>query len=316
MESEFENSSTRMGKGIIAIAMGVGLIFVALKYGHFVSKEYVETPCLLKQVSFGINSKGYDVATQFDYEFEGKAYTSETFTDQKNITSSGDVREASAAERAFWADKKYRCFVMKEDPTKAHLVKPVFGFYLKWGVLAFGLFMLLTGVGYIFQVLTDNFVPGARALLGLFFSMSMFMAALIASYFLYPYLLQALDSGNWKKANAVVHHLSYDVSKDTEGKKSYDVKILYNYRYKGKDYRSIQYNFLNSYSSDKEDAIEKGKKYPKGKQFKCYVDPDNPEYSVIEKETFVVYLLSFAVFAMYVVAFLSINGWGVRIQLK
>ncbi|MCM8540813.1 MAG: DUF3592 domain-containing protein [Lentisphaeraceae bacterium] len=316
MNSEFESTSDRFGKGIIAIAMGIGLIFVALKFGHYVSKNYIETPCVLKHVSFGINSKSYDMATEFDYEFKGKTYTSEKFSDQKTFSDSSDVRRASEVERAFDADKKIICYVLEDDPSEAYLVEPTFGFYLKWGVFACGVFILLTGLGYIAQVLTDNFVPGARAYLGLFFSASMLMVAVIGSYFIYPCLSQVLDSGNWKNADAVVDHRFYDVSVNDEGEKSFNVEILYRYKYKGKEYRSIQYNFLNSSSSDKEEAIAIGKKYPQGTKFQCYVDPDNPKYSVIEKEAFVVYLLAFAVIVFYLVAYLSINGWGIRIRIK
>lgn len=315
MESGFLSRSDKFGKGIIAIAMGIALMFVALKYGHFVSKNYVKTECSLIQVSFGINSKNYDMATQFEYEFDGKSYSSDKFSDQKTFTSSSDVREASAVERAFSGDKKHHCFVREDEPTKAYLVKPEFGFYLKWGVFVLGAFMLLTGCGYIFQVLKDNFVPGARAYLGLFFSATMFMVAIIGSYFIYPVVLQVLDSGSWEKAKAIVDHRSYDVTTDKEGNKSYHVEILYRYKYKNKEYRSIQYNFLNSSSSDRDDAIAIGKKYPKGKQFKCYVDPDNPEYSVIEKDAFVVYLLTFGVIAFYLIGFFSIGGRGVRVSI-
>ena len=316
MDSEFESTSDRFGKGIIAIAMGIGLIFVALKFGHYVSKNYIETPCVLKQVSFGINSKSYDMATEFDYEFKGKTYTSEKFSDQKTFSDSSDVRRASEVERAFDADKKIICYVLEDDPSEAYLVEPTFGFYLKWGVFACGVFILLTGLGYIAQVLTDNFVPGARAYLGLFFSASMLMVAVIGSYFIYPCLSQVLDSGNWKRADAVVDHRFYDVSVNDEGEKSYFVEILYRYKYKNKVYRSTQYNFINSSTSSKDEAIRIGKKYTKGKRFKCYVDPDDPEYSVIEKESFLVCLLTFAILACYLIAFICFRGWGVKIEAK
>ena len=316
MEREYESSSDRIGKGLGAIALGIVLIFCAFKYGHQVSKNYIETPCTIKKVSFGINSKSYDMVTEFDYEFNGKTYTSDKFSDQKTFTSPDDVRLASEVERAFAEGGKYHCFVMEEDPSKAYLVEPIFGFYLKWGVFIFGLFSVLTGCGYVFQVLTDNFVPGARAYLGMFFSASMFLTAILGTYFILPHLLQAWDSGNWVKAKAIVDHRSYDVTKSEEGKKSYKVEILYRYKHNGKEYRSTQYNFLNSYTSDKEDAIAIGKKYPKGKRFQCYVDPDKPEFSVIEKEAFVVYLISFAVLLFYLFGYLSINGWGVRINMN
>ncbi|MCM8526504.1 MAG: DUF3592 domain-containing protein [Lentisphaeraceae bacterium] len=313
---EEERSSDRFGKGLVSILIGAALIFGALKYGHLVSKNYLKTPCTIKKVSFGINSKSYDMVTDFEYVFKGKSYISETFSDQKTFTSPGTVRLASELERAFNDGGQYHCFVMEDDPSKAYLVEPRFGFYLKWGVFVFGLFFLLGGCGYIFQVLTDNFVPGARAYLGVFFSATMFLTAIIGSYFIFPYLTQAVSSGNWVKAKAVVDHRFYDVSVDEKGKKSYYVEVLYRYKYKGQEYRSNQYNFLNSSSADKDEAIAIGRKFPKGKRFNCYVDPESPEYSVIEKETFVVYLLSFAVLMFYLVGYLSINGWGVRININ
>ena len=63
---------------------------------------------------------------------------------------------------------------------------------------------------------------------------------------------------------------------------SYNLELQYQYRFAGTVHVGDQYDFM---SFGDHNFRKNARKYPKGSQHVCFVDPDNPRVSVLNRET-------------------------------
>ncbi len=110
----------------------------------------------------------------------------------------------------------------------------------------------------------------------------------ILFYFLgYGPLTKIVQARDWIAVPTQVETstLSEGIVRTKDGiHKIYKVNIQYSYQYHGKWYLGNQYNFNNFYSSDYNSLNSALVDYPIGKKMVCYVNPANPNESVIHKE--------------------------------
>ncbi len=90
-----------------------------------------------------------------------------------------------------------------------------------------------------------------------------------------------LASRNWIETDAVVESSRVSEQRGSKGGTTYAVKITYNYQYDQQPYTGTRYDFDFGHSSGYETKRVIVERYPKGKQIKCYVDPDKPSSAVI-----------------------------------
>lgn len=108
-------------------------------------------------------------------------------------------------------------------------------------------------------------------------------------YFLYPPLLEYLDSANWTARQCTI--LSAELVEDGRpATTSQQSRVLYGDRYRysyivdGTSYQSSRYTFLNPLTSDVETHQRRLAKYSPGTVLTCYVDPKKPSAAVISRD--------------------------------
>lgn len=314
MEELNTQKKSKISQAVLSILLGSLMLYAIGKYGHLFNKKYVKTPCVIKYAKFIVYEKSYKLETEFVYVFAGREYTSNTFS-QTAITNPEDVQLASRLERIAVKGQKYHCFVIEDEPETAYLQEPATGLLFNWVFPGFAYLMICFGTGYIFQTLGDRGVFGARKMGRLYTSAGLFIMGGFLVYFLLPGILMAQGVKDWKKADAVIDHHIYSVEKEKENKE-YDVEILYRYKCEGQIYRSVSVNILNSSPSDKESVLALAKKYSVGKKIKCYVNPDEPEFAVLEKDVFMANLMGLVIVLVFISALTSLIYGRGRVDVK
>jgi hypothetical protein len=87
------------------------------------------------------------------------------------------------------------------------------------------------------------------------------------------------------------------------------VEVTFTYSLGGKEYRSSRYDFIGAYSSgdhDEKRAILA--RYPAGTRTQCWVDPDNPQNAVLNREFSETYVVG-SLFSLFLVAGVGGIGW-------
>ena len=85
---------------------------------------------------------------------------------------------------------------------------------------------------------------------------------------------------SWTPLTCTVVESEVRTSFDSDGD-TYSPQISYRYSFQGREYKSGVYDFFNISSGNRSGSAEIVAKFPKGKEFTCYVDPKNPEQAVI-----------------------------------
>lgn len=95
--------------------------------------------------------------------------------------------------------------------------------------------------------------------------------------------LKAQAAKTWDKIPATVISSEVGSHRSDDGT-TYSIDIEYQYTYKGHTYYSDEYDFFSMSSSGYSGKKEVVDKYPSGKRFYCYVNPEDPNEAVISRE--------------------------------
>ncbi len=119
---------------------------------------------------------------------------------------------------------------------------------------------------------------------GLLFCSIFIVIGLVVTNFTFvkPYRLQKAAK-NWVTVDAVVLDSNVRSHSSDDGT-TYSVYISYEYRCNDQIYHGDRYNFTGGSSSGHGAKRSVVKKYPKGKKFKLYIDPDDMRESVILRD--------------------------------
>lgn len=106
----------------------------------------------------------------------------------------------------------------------------------------------------------------------------------IASYFLTvrPYL-SIQRAKTWIATPCRVLDSEVRSHRDSEGDVTYSVHIEYEYEVDGRRYQSDRYSFFGGSSSGRAGKARVVRRYPKGGEAICYVDPTDPGRAVIQR---------------------------------
>ena len=113
---------------------------------------------------------------------------------------------------------------------------------------------------------------------GVFLAFGLFFGYLMGNEFLFPYL----RSGNFAEVPCKITRSELTDFLD-DGSRMYRADIEYDYDYQGKQYHSDKTGFGDSSGSMKSAYQKMVERYPLGSQQICFVDPDKPDYAVLER---------------------------------
>lgn len=117
----------------------------------------------------------------------------------------------------------------------------------------------------------------------LFFSL-FFIAgcAFFYIFFIRP-LLGILDARDWPEVPCTVISSKVESHSSSDGT-TYSVEIVYKYTVAGKPYQSDRYDFTDFSSSGRNGKQKIVRRYPPGKKTICFVNPDDPNSAVLNRD--------------------------------
>lgn len=91
-----------------------------------------------------------------------------------------------------------------------------------------------------------------------------------------PKLMLSIKSKYWVKQAATVTTSSFDRKGNT-----YSPKLIYKYSVKNHEYMNDTYTYLGTSTISKSQSIKIAQQHPVGTEISIFVNPDNPEQSVV-----------------------------------
>ena len=253
------------------------------------ARSWVETPCEM----VGDDEHPF----QYRYRYEGQFYVSTRYE-----PSSEDIPEGSDGQvflSRYPKGSEAICLVNPGNPHEA---------VFQTGSLGVGFFILIPilfmviGFGGAYGTIRggkgQKRKDGSRApksisnraegnmtgkLGGVAFGFVFFAAgsAFLWVSFLGP-LFKTIAAKNWNAVPATVISSHVESHYDDDGT-TYSVDILYRYTVHGREYRSNRYEFIGGSSSGRSGKTKVVAQYPAGREFTCWVDPDDPAEAVIKR---------------------------------
>jgi len=126
----------------------------------------------------------------------------------------------------------------------------------------------------------------------------MFCFWLFLVYKFYKPILIGRKSYQWTKTPALVTTSSIDRNSN-----AYQPKIIYKYSFQGKEYINDIYTYVGDAGYiTKSKAIETAQKYPEGSEIQVFVDPDDPQNSLILRGVHWVQYGAFALLTLFCIS--------------
>jgi hypothetical protein len=286
---------------------GIGLLALILLAREFIAdaktRGWNEVPAELVRCEIQIDEAKQDapflLEVEYHYQFEGQTHTSTRYARKDQWTND---YEKLALQRAEFAkgDGSAACYVNPDDPTDAIMKRES-----QWAALflLIPLVFVLVGGGIVWAGVAaarkkkseaegsvkplsvstkagaGKAGPIAMGLFGLiFFSVgfgTLFPLAIT------PYL-QAKAAATWLETPCKIIW-SRVQSHEGDDSTTYSVDIFYEYVFAGVAHRSNRYSFSTGSSSGRDSKAAITKRYPRGSQQICYIDPAQPERAVLDR---------------------------------
>jgi len=301
---------TIAGKGcgvmFFSIFAGMGLLFMVLIGGSlkadFRSHNWVPVPAVLlgsdvqiESPTSGDGSTASGERVPFRYTYEGRTYTGTNVTLPGSMKVNGRTSENGGRLKQLDAGTNVTCYVNPDNPAEAVLEKRSLAY--AWFLLLPAIFILV-GLGGIFFVL--RFQPGklkpvsarhgassARAgTIGVRIFASIFiLIGGVATWFvgLKP-LLQVQAAKSWIEVPCKIRTAYVDSHKGSKGGRTYSIKVSYSYSVDGQKYLGDRYNFSTGSSSGRDWRERAVNALTAESNPVCYVNPSNPQESVLARE--------------------------------
>jgi len=313
---------------VIGLAVTVGL--GVMVYNVADTYRWDEVPATLEHAEVVVREGGprhdrpFQLDVRYRYQFDGKE-----FTGGRDTLDDGYERdyENLALRRAeLLADDSLVVYVNPNDPGEAILRRTTLWIAF---VILFPLVFVGVGIGFLVagvrgmrrrKAEAGGEVGGRLESLGRSATGSGRMGKLsLAGFFMiflgagigvsFPIAIipwqQAREAENWVEAEAEVIW-SRVTTHRSDDSTTYGIDIFYRYVVDGIEYRSNRYDFSTGTSSGRQSKQRVVDRFPAGETFMCFVDPDQPERAVIDRDA-----AGIGWFALLPLVFILVGGGGV-----
>ncbi len=284
----------------IFLAVGLFFEFLTLRMAVELIGTYTwrATPCEIVSSGAGIDDSAgtdedrYVFNALYRYNFDGREYSSRRFrTDRKRF---GSITDAEELARTYVPDSEATCYVNPKDPGRAILQRQNLAVIL---FVFFPLiFVVIGGVGLFAtwragsegltkpQPLSESGAGkgGGKFIIGFCCLFVLIGVALLYFFFIRP-VMRMVDARNWQEVECRIISSRVQSHESDDGT-TYSVDVLYEYEYSGQIYRSNRYHFFSGSSSGYASKRKAVQRYPRGSTRTCFVDPDRPMQSVLDRE--------------------------------
>ncbi|MCK5529530.1 MAG: DUF3592 domain-containing protein, partial [Kiritimatiellae bacterium] len=201
---------------------------------------------------------------------------------------------------AYAKGSKHSCYVDPSEPKKAVIARGSASMGVILGPASFCSIFVLIGYGMVIfawvpkrkrattasakKSVTAGASSGksTKIFIGLFCSIFIIIGLVVTNFtFVKPFRLQQAAK-TWVEVDAVVLDSKVRSHSSDDGT-TYSVYIAYKYRCNEQTYHGDRYKFTSGSSSGHGGKASVVRKYPKGKKFKLYIDPDDVRKSVVKR---------------------------------
>ncbi len=259
----------------------------------------------------------YILRLAYEYEYNGKKYRGETFSEAQ-VNFNGKFRQVAEAEKRYASGTFHAVYVNPASPWDAVLERQ-----FSWWMLIGGLIPLVfcfIGFGGLygcwFMKKTNDLhktrppvigTKGVRSGAGSYIFLGvvvLFCAALTIFMFILP-AGRTIAARSWESIPCRIVSSRVTSHDGSEGGTTYGVEIIYQYDVGGRSYVGDRYDFLACSSSGYEGKVEIVRRYPAGKKTICQVNPRDAYEAVLSTE-----FRSDYWFGLIPLAFVAFGGLG------
>ncbi|HEX2254187.1 MAG TPA: DUF3592 domain-containing protein [Thermoanaerobaculia bacterium] len=293
------------------------------------SHGWSEVPCEIEASRVVEDDSGYRLAVQYRYRYAGREYRSAVVSPR--YTGSTDFADAQRRALRYPAGTTATCLVDPGAPGDASLERDSLG----RGILVLATFAFFAvGVGGLW-ILWGGTLPaglrtrpegrrpkrpslgsraasaaGGRGCLTGFFAL--FLAAGLG--FFVPFFglpaARVVAARGWQPVPCTIERSGVATHAGDDGN-TYSIDVLYSYEHGAQTLRGNRYGFLSGSTSSYEGKAEVVAGLPPGTRTTCWVDPDDPVASVIERGFTVDFL-----FGLLPLVFVAVGAGGMVFAWK
>ena len=193
-----------------------------------------------------------------------------------------------------------------------------------WGGIIFAIFggcFVLVGLGLLTMGIksfskkdkalsSKKKEEGGNLLMIPFFSIFGLAGFAVLIFFVMPMWQKYFAAQAWEETKATVVWSQVRTHDGDDGD-TYSADIFYKYNYAGRVYRSNNVGLMGGSSSGRGGKQDKVNDHPRGKQITCYVNPDNPHDTLLERK-----MGWWAAFSLFPLPFIAIGVGGLIFGLK
>jgi hypothetical protein len=279
-----------------------------------------ETRCLILSSSVEQRRDDFCFKVEYRYGAGGRTHVSTLYS--PDYGGSADYRSAARLSKRYRPESPAVCYVDPSDPSQAVLahgspwVALMMIFPLIFGTIgAGGLYFLWRGAARARKsdpqsTRVESISEAGDKKRGVALMYALFALFLVVGsvgfYFigLQP-AIRILLARDWIRTPCVV--IDARVRSNTgSNSKTYRINILYSYKFKGKRYKSNQYNFVRGSTAEHDRKTAIVKRHPPGTLTVCWVNPDNPSDAVLDRSPSLEML-----FGLVPLLFACIGGGGI-----
>lgn len=327
LELGIQGTTGRAGRVVASLLLvvftlvggGVFALLVVEAVQELAVYRWTEVPCRIESsrvVESDSDDAPYRLEIRYRYRADGVEHTGDGVARTTPTSSSYDRLRDRAL--AYPAGSESTCRVDPDRPDRSVLqaslpwillAAPLPLIFVAIGVM--GLIMLWRGGRRRQEPLTAEATRGRRLatwvpiVLGAVFTLV--GGILFVTLGVMPWT-RTLRAASWEPTPCTVV-ASRVRSHDSDDGTTYSVDILYEFRVDGRPWRSNRFDFVPGSSSGYDGKRAIVDRYPEGSAATCYVDPDDPRRSVLERGFSLRHLLGLVPLAFFVPG-LGILAWG------
>ncbi len=293
-----------IGGAIFATLGGLFLLFLTFELIEAIDQRLnwhqVDATVIRSRIDTdGDNENPYQVYVVYQFTFKGK----QQITPEQSIKEFGDYDEAEKLFRQYAQGNTVQCWVNPDDVTQSVLERTSF---MIVPFMLLPLTFLVVGVGLIYHTWrkprdatlgekgeATTVAKTARKAqrdkrlavvlpIGFFALFAIIGTALTWFLYIKPQLLSR-EAQHWTPTPCVIERSAVQTHRGDDGN-TYSIDILFRYEVDGTTYRSNQYDFSVGSSSGRSAKARVVRKFPEGSKATCYVDPDDPDRAVIQRD--------------------------------
>ena len=323
--SQPQGVTSKLGTSIfflIFLAFGAGF---ACLIGASILKSisqlsWQKVNCAITHVSIVDNQKpsnpNYRCDVTYAYTFRGRSYTGTAI--QTDYNDSSNYYDAQKLADHYPAGSHQWGMV---DPARPQVCVLERSSLLFAFVLLMPLLFIAIGAGGIFFVWRKKVQnPEAKQVVNpqeakvgnaAFFSIFFIAGLLVLTFLFIPAASRVYGDSSWVKVPCEILHSGVGSHSGNKGGTTYSVEVLYRYQFKGNSYSSSRYQFFDGSSSGYDSKQDIVQTLPPHHKTFCYVDPTDPAYAVLNKNSYQIFL-----FGLIPVVFMVVGGLGLVSALR